>query len=79
MGKSGTVLISSGEKIRDGTCGRGALPVGFAPMRQRDHVDALGGVVDQVEDAVMAHADAIGVLTLKFLDSKGSRVLFERE
>ncbi|GEM_PF-4270558 len=53
------------------------LTVGFSSMSHGNDLDAFRGIMNQVQDPVVADTDAVGLLTVQFLNAKGSRVIFE--
>ena len=57
----------------------GYLPVDLSTMRDRDDLDLLCRIVDEIENAVVTDANPVGGLPLQFLDTERSRILFERE
>ena len=58
---------------------RSALPVGVAAMGDREDINALGRIVDQVENPIVSDTEPVGLLTMQFLNAEGSRMLFQQQ
>ena len=58
---------------------RSELAVGFAAMGDREDINALGRIVDQVENPIVSDTEPVGLLTMQFLNAEGSRMLFQQQ
>ena len=56
---------------------RSELTVGFAAISNRNDVNASCRVVNQIEDTVVADPDTVDFLTMQFLNTERSGLLFE--
>ena len=46
-------------------------------MSDGNDFDVFDRVMNHIQDSVVADTDAVGLLTVQFLDTKGSRIIFE--
>jgi hypothetical protein len=58
---------------------RFSLAIHVAPMSDGYDVNAVSGIVDGVENPVVAHANSVGLLTMEFLYADRPGILFEAE
>ncbi len=53
------------------------LSVGLTAMGHRDNLNALRGIINQIENPIIAHPQSIRVMPLQFLDADRTRIVFE--